>query len=503
MVELLPLRRQRDYRLLWSARAVSETGTEVSRLAVPLTAAALLNATPVQMGLLTAATSLPYLLIGLPAGAYADRLRRHRPLLVLCEVVSGAAVLTVPLGWLAGLLTVPWLITVALVVGTCSVFYRAVWFPHLPSVVAREQRTAAIAGFQMVYSTAGICGPGLAGLLVQAITAPLALVADAASFAVSALLLHSLRSPETATTSGSTSLTTPESTSSTAASDSTATSASTASGAMSTATASHSRDSAGTRSSAASGTTSGATATKFMRDTTRGTDTSIEIETDAAAEATIGTRTSLLRDTREGMLTVMRHGTLRTLIGAGVLINFASAAQMALLVLFTVRTLGMQPGAVGLLVAASGVGGLLGAVTAPRLTGRLTEDRTILIAVALFPLEFVAIASAHGSAGVLVPLLMGAFAVSGMAAVLFSVCYGTIQLRESPPDMLGRVNATMTVSTLGVMTLGGVAGGVLGEFLGLRPTMWACAFVVLLAVSLVWSSPLRHALSAPHRPTPA
>ncbi|MET8158098.1 MFS transporter [Sphaerisporangium sp. NPDC005289] len=497
MIELLPLRRQRDYRLLWSARAVSETGTEVSRLAVPLTAAALLNATPVQMGLLTAATSLPYLLIGLPAGAYADRLRRHRPLLVLCEVVSGAAVLTVPLGWLAGLLTVPWLITVALVIGTCSVFYRAAWFPHLPSVVAREQRTAAIAGFQMVYSTAGICGPGLAGLLVQAITAPLALVADAASFAVSALLLHSLRSPETATTSGSTSLTTPESTSSTAASDSTA------SGATSSATASHSRDSAGTRSSAASGTTSGATATKFMRDTTSGTDTSTEIETDAAAEATIGTRTSLLQDTREGMLTVMRHGTLRTLIGAGVLINFASAAQMALLVLFTVRTLGMQPGAVGLLVAASGVGGLLGAVTAPRLTGRLTEDRTILIAVALFPLEFVAIASAHGSAVVLVPLLMGAFAVSGMAAVLFSVCYGTIQLRESPPDMLGRVNATMTVSTLGVMTLGGVAGGVLGEFLGLRPTMWACAFVVLLAVSLVWSSPLRHALSAPHRPTPA
>ncbi|MFC7383346.1 MFS transporter [Sphaerisporangium rhizosphaerae] len=474
MVELLSLRRQRDYRLLWSARAVSETGTEVSRLAVPLTAAALLNATPVQMGLLTAATSLPYLLIGLPAGAYADRLRRHRPLLVLCEVLSGAAVLTVPLGWLAGLLTVPWLITVALVVGTCSVFYRAAWFPHLPSVVAREQRTAAIAGFQMVYSTAGICGPGLAGLLVQAITAPLALVADAASFAVSALLLHSLRSPETATSPDSTSLTTPESTSSTAASD-----------------------------SAASGATSGATATKFMRDTTSGTDTSTEIETDAAAEATIGTRTSLLRDTREGMLTVMRHGTLRTLIGAGVLINFASAAQMALLVLFTVRTLGMQPGVVGLLVAASGVGGLLGAVTAPRLTGRLTEDRTILIAVALFPLEFVAIASAHGSAVVLVPLLMGAFAVSGMAAVLFSVCYGTIQLRESPPDMLGRVNATMTVSTLGVMTLGGVAGGVLGEFLGLRPTMWACAFVVLLAVALVWSSPLRHALSAPHRPTPA
>ncbi|WP_248960577.1 MFS transporter [Sphaerisporangium perillae] len=420
MVEIIPLRRQRDFRLLWSARAVSETGSEISRLAVPLTAATLLNVTPIQMGLLTAATTLPYLLIGLPAGAYADRIARRRPILIGCEIVSAVAVFTVPLAWLAGLLTISWLIAVALTVGTCAVFYRAVWFPHLPSVVPDHQRTAAIAGFQMVYSTASVCGPGLAGLLVQILTAPLALVADATSFLVSAVCLRSIRSPEKAE------------------------------------------------------------------------------RPDPAV-----VRPNLLRDIREGMRTVMTHRTLRALIGAGVLINFASAAQMALYVLFAVQTLGLPTGVLGLLIASAGIGGLLGAAVAPRLTRRFTEDRVILGAAAVLPLEFIAVASAHGPFTVLIPLLTGAFAISGAATVMFSVCYGTLQLRESPPDMLGRVNAIMTVSTMGVMTLGGVVGGVLGELIGLRPALWACAALAGSGIFLVWFSPLRRSAFAARLHHPA
>ncbi|WP_405145430.1 MFS transporter [Sphaerisporangium sp. NBC_01403] len=409
MAECIPLRRQRDYRLLWSARAVSETGTEISRLAVPLTAAALLDATPVQMGLLTAATTLPYLLIGLPAGAYVDRLARRRPVLVGCEAVSALAVLTAPLAWLTGLLTVPWLITVALTVGVCSVFYRTASLPHLSSVVADHQRTAAIAGFQSVYSTASVCGPGLAGLLVQALSAPLALVVDAASFLVSAVCLRSIRSPE-------------------------------------------------------------------------------------KAEAAVP-RGSLLTDIREGLRTVMSHHVLRALIGTGVILNFASAGQMALYVLFAVKILGLPAGVVGLLTASFGVGGLTGATVAPRLAARFTENRVLLGAVVVFPLEFVALASAHGAPSVLVPLLMIAYALSGLATVMFSVCYGAIQLRESPPELLGRVNAVMTVATMGVMTLGGVVGGVLGEVIGLRPTLWACAAIVLPAILIVWFSPVRRAVT--------
>src|SRR5689334_21027388 len=160
-----PLRKQRDYRLLLSARAVTDTGTEISRLAVPLTAAVLLGASPAQMGVLTAATSLPYLLIGLQAGALADRLRRHRPVMVACDTVSAVAMATIPAAWIAGLLSVPWLIAVAFVVGACSVIFRAVNFPHLVTVVHESRRTDALAGFQSAFAVATVAGPGLAGLL--------------------------------------------------------------------------------------------------------------------------------------------------------------------------------------------------------------------------------------------------------------------------------------------------------------------------------------------------
>ncbi|MDH2430106.1 MFS transporter [Sphaerisporangium sp. TRM90804] len=418
MVETIPLRRQPDYRLLWSARAVSETGTHVTRLAVPLTAATLLGATPTEMGLLTGAATLPYLLFGLHAGAYVDRLARRRPIMIGCELVAAAAVAAVPLAWFAGLLSTPLLIAVALVTGTCAVVYQTAWFPHIPSVVPEHQRTAAIAGFQAVYSTASVTGPGLAGILVQLLTAPVALVADAASFLVSALCLRSIRSPEPASRSG------------------------TAAGSP---------------------------------------------------------RRSLLRDIRDGVRAVTGNRVLWTLIGAGVLVNFASAGHMALYVLFAVHTLGLPAWVIGLLTAAYGAGGLVGAAVTPRLARRFSENRVILAGVLFFPLETAALAAAHGSPVVLVPLLVAAYLVSGIAVVAFSVCYGTVQLRESPPEAVGRVNAVMTVSTMGVMTLGGVTGGVLGDLIGLRPALWACAAVLVLAIALVWLSPLRHAPS--HAPS--
>ncbi|MEV7965320.1 MFS transporter [Sphaerisporangium sp. NPDC088356] len=161
----------------------------------------------------------------------------------------------------------------------------------------------------------------------------------------------------------------------------------------------------------------------------------------------------------------------------------------SLYVLFAVKTLGLPVGVVGLLTASFGAGGLIGATVAPRLVGRFTENRVLLGSVVVFPLAFVALASAHGSPSVLVPLLVVAYVITGVATVMFSVCYGTIQLRESPPEMVGRVNAIITVATMGIMTLGGIAGGVLGEVIGLRPTLWTCTALILPAILLVWCSP--------------
>ncbi|MFI6480175.1 MFS transporter [Nonomuraea sp. NPDC050663] len=192
----IPLRKQRDYRLLWSARTTSITGSEVSRLAIPLTAITLLSASPAQMGVLTAAAFVPTLLLGLHAGAIADRLRRHRPLMIGCELVSALAALSVPAAWLMGALSVTWLIVVALVIGTAATLFKAANFPHLAAVVHADQRTEALAGFHASYSVASVAGPGLAGALVQFLTAPIAVLVEGVSFLASAFLLRSIRTPE-------------------------------------------------------------------------------------------------------------------------------------------------------------------------------------------------------------------------------------------------------------------------------------------------------------------
>ncbi|MBE3014624.1 MFS transporter [Microbispora sp. NEAU-D428] len=192
----IPLRQQRDYRLLWSARTISFFGAEVSRVAVPVTAVTLLQADSFDMGVLTAAASLPYFAVGLHAGAVADRLARHRPLMIACDLLSAAAVVTVPLAWAADVLTVWWLIVVVLMVGACGVVFRAAGFVHLTSVVPPTRRTEAVAGMQVALSLAAVGGPALAGLLLAFLSPPFALSAEALAFFISACLLRLLRGAE-------------------------------------------------------------------------------------------------------------------------------------------------------------------------------------------------------------------------------------------------------------------------------------------------------------------
>ncbi|MFF3443697.1 MFS transporter [Streptosporangium sp. NPDC002721] len=404
-IKPVPLRKQRDYRLLLSARAVTETGTEVSRLAVPLTAAVLLGASPAQMGVLTAATSLPYLLIGLQAGAFADRLRRHRPVMVACDTVSAVAMATIPVAWITGVLSVPWLVAVAFVVGTCTVIFRAVNFPHLATVIHESQRTEALAGFQSAFAVATVAGPGLAGLLVHLITAPFALLVDAVSFLASAFLIRSIKAPESHTPAAP-----------------------------------------------------------------RGMWTEI----------------------REGLGTVARHPVLRALCAAGITINFFGSVYMALFVIYALTVVGLPAGLVGAITAFFGVGGLLGAALVSRLTRRFGENRVLACSALLFPVDFAVAALASGPVWRSFLLLAASAVTSGVAVVAFAVCMGAITLRETPAGLRGRVNATQSFMVQGVLTLGGLAGGLAGELLGLRPVFWISAAGVLTTIVWIWLSPLRH-----------
>jgi len=188
--------RSRDFRLLFASYGISSLGSEVTVLALPLAAAVLLGASPWQMGLLVAAGTAPYMGFSLVIGAWVDRLRRRRPLMVSADLVAAAALVTVPVAWWAGALTVTHLVLVELLVGAARVTFRPTFSTHLPDVVPDEHVTEASSRLRAADASAALAGPGLGGTLVQVLSAPVAVLADAASFLASAVLVSKVRSPE-------------------------------------------------------------------------------------------------------------------------------------------------------------------------------------------------------------------------------------------------------------------------------------------------------------------
>ncbi|MBB5954074.1 hypothetical protein FHS29_000644 [Saccharothrix tamanrassetensis] len=187
-----PLRRNRAFVLLWSGQSVSLIGSQVTVVALPLVAALTLGATPWQMGVLAAAARFPYLFLGLPAGVWVDRLPR-RPLLVTCALGQAAALALVPAAHATGTLTIPLLSAIAFIAGAFAVFADIATLALVPLILPAHHLTRGQAAFETSHSTAQVAGPALAGWLVTTLTAPLALLADAASFLLSAATLTGIR----------------------------------------------------------------------------------------------------------------------------------------------------------------------------------------------------------------------------------------------------------------------------------------------------------------------
>ncbi|MEW9528670.1 MFS transporter [Microbispora sp. NPDC049125] len=173
---------------LWLASGVSQFGTQVTVLALPLIALGRLGAGSVGVGALFAASFLPYVVVGLPAGALVDRWDRRRVLLA-CDAARAALLLAVPVAMVLGLLTLWLLIAVAALVGTATVFSEVAASAVLPSLVPAEHLTTANARLETTRAAALVAGPGLGGVLIRLAGAAPALVADVASYVVSFAVL--------------------------------------------------------------------------------------------------------------------------------------------------------------------------------------------------------------------------------------------------------------------------------------------------------------------------
>jgi predicted MFS family arabinose efflux permease len=182
----------RDFRLIWTGETTSKLGSSVTGVALPLTAVAVLDAGTFQVALLSAAAWLPWLLIGLPAGAWVDRLPR-RPVMLACDLASLLLFLSVPVAAWLHRLTIGQLLAVALGAGTASVFFQTAYQVYLPSLLDRAQVADGNAKLQAGEAAAQVGGPGAAGLITSLAGAANALLADAASFVISAACLLAIR----------------------------------------------------------------------------------------------------------------------------------------------------------------------------------------------------------------------------------------------------------------------------------------------------------------------
>ncbi|MFL6075224.1 MAG: MFS transporter [Mycobacteriales bacterium] len=187
---------QREFRLLWTGRTVSTLGNAVSGVAMPLVALQVLHSGPATLGLLNAASWLPWLVVGLPAGALIDRLPRRATMLV-CNLIWTVLVGSVPVAAALGVLTVAQLVAVCLLGGVVSVFFSPAYQAYLPALLAKDDLAEGNAKLQGAGQAAVVGGSGLGGLLVQALGAVSGMVLDAASFLFSAACLLLIRTRAT------------------------------------------------------------------------------------------------------------------------------------------------------------------------------------------------------------------------------------------------------------------------------------------------------------------
>lgn len=189
------LLRDRTYRRLWISILTSSFGGQITLLALPLTAAILLHATPTQMGLLTAMEVVPFLLFSLPAGAWLDRVAKL-PVYVAGESLLAVAVASVPLAWWAGWLDMSWLYVLGFVIGTVHTVAGSAAQIVLTQIVPRARLVEAHAKNALANSTAEVAGPGAAGALIRLTGAPVALLANAVLLGLSAFILRGIRVQE-------------------------------------------------------------------------------------------------------------------------------------------------------------------------------------------------------------------------------------------------------------------------------------------------------------------
>jgi MFS family permease len=395
--------RDADFLKLWAGQTISLAGSMVGGFALPLVAVLTLGASPLQLGLLRTADILPAIAVGLFAGVWIDRLPR-RPIMLWVDLGRALLLATIPAAALLGQLRIEQLYVVAVLVGVLTLLFEVARRSYLPTLVSREALVEANARISAANSVVEVAGFGLAGALVQLLTAPVAILVDAVSFLASAFSLLLIGRPEPAPT---------------------------------------------------------------------------------PAEA----RAGAWAEVRAGIGVVASQPILRALALAECSQQLFVHMWVAMLLLFLTRDLRFEPILFGPLFAIGGVSSLLGALAVERLVGRFGLGPTIVATWAVSTASLLLPPLAGGPL-VLAAALVGAGQLFDAAGTIGEISRESLVQATTPDRWLGRVNASLQLVRWGAMLAGSLLGGLLGQTIGVRETMFVGALGALPSVLWLLFSPI-------------
>lgn len=406
-----------DFVRLWAGQTISVFGSLITGTALPFTAILALHATPFQVAVLASMRIVPGLVVGFAAGVWVDRARR-RPVMIAADAGRALLLLSVPAAYAFDALQIEQLYVVAFVAGVLTMFFDVAYQSYLPSLVTDEELVEGNSKLTATSAVAEVGAFSVAGVLVQALSGPVAILIDAVTFIVSALFVRSIRTPEPPPT--------------------------------------RARESAS-----------------------------------AASEAAAGFRV------------VARDPLLRPLAAATALHSLSFGLFGALVLLFTTRTLGFEPGVLGVIFAVGGISSLLGALLAARAGSRLGVGPAMVIGLLMM-----------GISMLFVPLARGATVAAGALLVSQQLagdgCYTVYEINEvslrqsiTAPNVIGRVNAFMRMLTLGFTLVGTLMAGALAETTGLRATLAVGGAFTIAGAGVLFVSPLRSLRASPGPPPAA
>jgi MFS family permease len=400
LVRVPEILRERDFRRFWLGETVSLVGDQITLIALPLVAVLELDASASQMGLLTAAALVPNLLFSLHAGAWIDRRGKRRQLMIATTLGRAVLLASIPLAYVLGVLSLAQLYVASFLVGTLSVLFFVAYSTLFVSLVPRSRYLEANSLLHGSRALSFVAGPSVGGLLVQALSAPGALVADAVSFLASAFSLNSISPAEPPT-----------------------------------------------------------------EEPQRG-------------------------HVKAGIRYIRNSPIVRASLLATATINFFNFIFWALFILYATRVLEVRPSLLGLVLGAASIGGVIGSLIAGRLSRTIGVGPAFAVGCVVFPAPLVLVPLAGGAHWRIVALLFAAEFLSGLGVMVLDITAASIKAALVPDRLRARVSGAYMVVNYGVRPIGSLAGGALGTWIGLRPTLWIASVGAIAGVLWLLPSPL-------------